>query len=260
MKRIGIIFGAMLCANIAYAETFTMTWLNEDKTTTYDTTTCESGDDITLPTAPTKRGYTFMGWGPNYTPIEYLEATGTQYIDTGFNFPYLMTRYKIVLDFSVPQQFLGTWDLNGYGGGLKGPYMGVQNQSKFVVGMASNYSSNVSASLNTRYIQEMDMTNGKYKVTRVSDNTTLVDMTFPVYTNTVTRPGFLLFAFAEVNNQVSSKNKNRIYSFKIYDNDTLVRDMIPVKDMNNVPCMFDKVNYQFYYNAGTGTFTAGPAL
>ena len=38
-----------------------MDWLNEDGTN-YTQTTCEAGGDIILPTAPTKRGYTFMGW------------------------------------------------------------------------------------------------------------------------------------------------------------------------------------------------------
>lgn len=51
-----------------------------------------------------------------------------------------------------------------------------------------------------------------------------------------------------------------IYSFKIYDNGTLIRDMIPVKDLSGVACMYDKVSGQFYYNAGTGDFIAGPDL
>lgn len=84
MKKIGIIFGTIFCIFAAYAETFTMTWLNEDITTTYDTTTCEAGDDITLPTAPTKRGYTFMGWTRNLCSViaDFNENGTTRYAKT----------------------------------------------------------------------------------------------------------------------------------------------------------------------------------
>lgn len=42
--------------------------------------------------------------------------------------------------------------------------------------------------------------------------------------------------------------KGKIYNFKIYDNDVLIRNMIPVLDKNGIACMYDKVNKKFYYN------------
>ncbi len=47
-----------------------------------------------------------------------------------------------------------------------------------------------------------------------------------------------------------------LYSCKIYDNDVLVRDFIPVIDSYNVACLYDKVERKYYYNKGTGTFIA----
>ena len=44
---------------------------------------------------------------------------------------------------------------------------------------------------------------------------------------------------------------------KIYDNGTLVRDMIPCKDPDGNIGMYDTVNAVFYGNAGTGEFVAG---
>ena len=55
------------------------------------------------------------------------------------------------------------------------------------------------------------------------------------------------------NNQLGSL---RIYSCKIYDNGTLVRDFKPYYDSNGVACLFDAVSGTYYYNAGTGVFTA----
>ena len=49
----------------------------------------------------------------------------------------------------------------------------------------------------------------------------------------------------------------RIYYCKIYDNDTLARDYIPVIDSSERPCLFDKVEKKCYYNQGTGEFLWG---
>ena len=59
MKRI---FGILLLmmTGASYADTETINWYVDGET--YTTTTCQSGGDITLQTAPVKRGHTFTGW------------------------------------------------------------------------------------------------------------------------------------------------------------------------------------------------------
>ncbi len=46
----------------------------------------------------------------------------------------------------------------------------------------------------------------------------------------------------------------KIYYVKIWQSGTLIRDLVPCLDDQNVPCMYDKVNDHTYYNAGNGTF------
>ena len=60
-----------------------------------------------------------------------------------------------------------------------------------------------------------------------------------------------------MNPQIMDYCKERIYSTKIYDSDTLVRDYIPVIDSTSRPCLFDKVGKECYYNQGTGEFLWG---
>ena len=49
-----------------------------------------------------------------------------------------------------------------------------------------------------------------------------------------------------------------MYSFKMYDqNDTLLRDYIPVRNSKNEVGLLDLVENKFYENKGTGTFTLG---
>lgn len=50
----------------------------------------------------------------------------------------------------------------------------------------------------------------------------------------------------------------RLYFCKIYDNGSLVRNLIPAKNSSGTLGLYDAVNNVFYTNAGTGTFTAGP--
>ena len=53
-----------------------------------------------------------------------------------------------------------------------------------------------------------------------------------------------------------------IYLIQIWNNDVLVRDLVPALDLTGVACMFDNVSAQFFYNAdsNTGNFIAGPVV
>lgn len=53
----------------------------------------------------------------------------------------------------------------------------------------------------------------------------------------------------------------RLYRFWIEDADgNYIRNMLPCKDKENKPCMYDTVSQQAFYNAGTGEFTVGEEL
>ena len=59
------------------------------------------------------------------------------------------------------------------------------------------------------------------------------------------------------NDEAIFKSKIMLYYMEVYDNDTLVRDYIPVLNSSNRPCLFDKVERKCYYNQGTGEFLYG---
>lgn len=50
------------------------------------------------------------------------------------------------------------------------------------------------------------------------------------------------------------------YAFHIIQSGVKVIDLVPAIDENNVVCFYDKVSGNYFYNAGSGTFTAGPAV
>jgi hypothetical protein len=65
-----------------------------------------------------------------------------------------------------------------------------------------------------------------------------------------------IFAVNSNNSVNAEKAKIRVYSCQIYDNGTLIRNYIPVL-YYGTPCLYDKVNKKYYYNAGTDEFLFG---
>lgn len=72
---------------------------------------------------------------------------------------------------------------------------------------------------------------------------------------------FLIFA-SYTNNGTSIDNRmfdGKVYYCKIFNNDILVRDYIPVR-IGQVGYMYDKVSKQLFGNQGTGNFILGPDI
>ena len=59
--------------------------------------------------------------------------------------------------------------------------------------------------------------------------------------------------------KTTTRASAKIYYCKIFNKSTgdLVRDFVPAKDKTNVVCLYDRVSGQYFYNQGTGSFTAG---
>ena len=235
----------MLCANIAYGDTMNINWIVDG--TTYDTTTCTVGGDVSLPTAPTKYGYTFRGW-INYTPIEYIQTTGAQNINPG------IVVGDNVIKVSVDLQLIQTSVSDtkpvfacGTDGGTNGGMatIGLYGSQWNMLLPGTSYNNFVNATTN-RIQFDFTINNGSASVTGDLNKTS---------TSSNYAYGA---AWRSKNCYIFGIIQYKLYSMKIYMNNTLIRDYVPALDYNDVPCLYDKVNNQFYYNTGSGAnFTAG---
>ena len=258
MKRFVFLLTTIFMCTISHAETFNQYWYVENNTPIQ--TTCETGGDITLPAAPTKYGYDFIGWEKlSYIRIEYLESTGTQYIDTGFK-PNQNSGLDIDFFSIRPNSIPGMVSDDNIG------YF-------FGVSVASIYTEilvyNTNGDMNTQYCYANGIYGhgtGKYKVHLRENSVNIIAEDGSSFKKTFEKTyyqiseNFTLFERNTIIKGVTSGHTVKIYSCKIYDNDILVRDFIPVLDLDGVPCMFDRVEGKFYYNAGTGQFVAGPVI
>lgn len=257
MKKFTILLLLLFCG-LARADTETINWYVG--TTLYDTTSCQTGGDIILPTQPTKRGHTFQGWY-FYTPIEYLESTGTQYINTGY-IPTPLTRTEIELKFTenfkmTGTSFFGTANYTAnFGTSSSG---GKQIFFWFCVYQSSGCTATPNLMLDPAVTTTKQTLVFDPKNKRVSYGTAKIQ-NITATARAATQPMYL---FAKNNGSsvdIFSARGMYVYAMRIYEDDILVRDIIPVLDENGVACMFDKMSSTFFYNAGTGNFAAGPII
>jgi len=245
MKKFLVLL-SILFSSFTYADTINLHWRNYDGTT-YQNSTCVIDGDLIIPaTTPTRYGYTFTGWKlGNYIPIEYLESTGTQYIDTGFT---PTTQTKVYIKYLIKNFNSSSGYIAIYGSKDTG------NKGIFVNWAEHWYVNNVYQQINLPVETNVNYEDTLYGTTWVHNAISYT--VSPVAANSLN-----IFLFARnANNTPERIGSLQIFICKIYDNNTLVRDFIPVLDENNVPCMFDMVEGKFYYNAGTGQFIAGPLL
>ena len=233
----------MLFCFTAYAQTETLNWYMDGQT--YATTTCESGNDILLPTTPTeKTGYTFIGWG-EYIPIEYIETTGTQYINTNFLLnKYMRFEYDISLTTKMSDIDIG------------GGYFGIRFKNYFKVYINKHEYMPCNTIIDReKHTLTLDAYNDIASVDNcsVSMNGDMEDYsgTFVIYIATWN---------IGTGGQVWSRHPARHYGLRFYERDVLVRDFVPALDKNGTPCMYEKIQKKFYYNAGTGDLIAGPII
>lgn len=188
-----------------------------------------------------------------FTEVEYLESTGTQYIDTGVlpvNDMEFECKFTFTSLVSTNLTIVGSRD-----GEKRCQPIGAYN-NKWSASIGGSYDANgTSVSANTPYIIKSTIINGQTIITNVNGSQA------STCTSTTGLPSQELYIFARKfygnTDPADSKVNGKLYFLKIKANGVLVRDFIPALDANDVPCMYDRVTKTAYYNAGTGEFGIG---
>lgn len=184
--------------------------------------------------------------------VDYIAGTGTQYIDLGLTVTNL---HRLYLEFSIDDTSQAGQRIFGsrYNSGTRGfDVMMASTAPLFADMWNSSYRALVRpATANIVYVVEIDKNARTIKSGGVvlASNTTLFSQTF-------TTPGNVrLF---DCQNGVSGTCFiGKIYSCKIWNGETLVRDLVPVR-VGTTGYMYDLVGKGLYGNVGTGSFTVGP--
>lgn len=185
--------------------------------------------------------------------VEYLESTGTQWIDTGI-YPGNTTQTDI--SFMLRGNTASTsYDcVAACEGNSVFYWISARNGStkdRYLLNTKSDSApSVVTRTLNVRHNVSFNVVSNKAIVDGVTYSLGSVTNTCSM---TLTLWGEHLFS------HVSYMSIARIYSVAITDRSTgtVLRDMIPVR-VGNVGYMYDRVSGQLFGNGGTGSFVLGP--
>lgn len=179
--------------------------------------------------------------GPAYdAPVEYLQSSGTQYIDTGVLFQIglqIDVEAKINSNYSTTQVLLGPSASGGcwlgnvsYNSGS----FGVGGNSSQVIGR-----SNSKTSMTLNYIQGSTKLVGNGVTRTISRGTNPTTTTIKLFS---TGSGYYSYA--------------NIYSCCISLNSEILADFIPVR-RNGIGYLYDRISGKLFGNSGTGSFTYG---
>ena len=185
-----------------------------------------------------------------YIECEYIESTGTQYIDTK---EVANDIKKINLKFSL------TGDVNNHQGVLGGGY--TTNSCTFQV-LFSNFNKTIAAAWGTcRASSGFDT---DVHIAQLSDTKLVLDNTEFDSSGESISDSRNIFLFArqsdDLGNGIQQYSYCRIYSCEMFDSTKKVRNFIPCyKKENNINKIgfFDTINNEFFENSGTGQFEKG---
>ena len=180
-----------------------------------------------------------------YTEVDYLQSSGTQYIDTGRK---LTQDSDITIDFMIVGEKIRDAAIFGARESASKNNLGLfQNRNPVVL------SGDFSEYKNHRFTTATSLNRTKIQMNKagvwVND---IMKRVWSDVANFETPTNGLLFDVGN-NNWTNNKAVMRLYSYTDGD----AQQLVPCLDANGVPCMFDFVSRKSFYNAGTGSFTWG---
>ena len=200
-----------------------------------------------------------------YTELEYIESSGTQYIDLGrkvrsdYKYKTKVVWTQLTMTTLMASKENQTW--------TTGKYLGItysQTNVRVWMSRASSSTSDITSrttfEITTNTIYDIDWRPSESKL--IYNGTTLTGSGTQQSTSVFeTANNMYLFAGNNVT-EANAFDYVKMYYWQMYDTDgtTLLMNLVPCKNPSNVVGMYDTVNDVFYQNAGTGDFIAGSAV
>lgn len=187
------------------------------------------------------------GLPSGYTQLEYIESTGTQYIDTN-----IIGNSNLRIEASMQMTEARTWRWL-FGSRIRA------NQAAIGLETGGSTTALRGEYGNQTYPYDIDPT----IILNINFNKNIcnVNSISKTYSVETFESNCNLIIFARTDNgTISSFSYAKLYYFKIYNDDILTRNFIPCKNSSDEIGLYDVVSQSFFANSGTGVFVAGPEL
>jgi hypothetical protein len=188
----------------------------------------------------------------NAARIQYLESTGTQYVDTGV-VPTINTKfvYDMRLTDVENTSYFGSFSANNRFQ-LTNTLSNSRTVFRFACGISSDSAIDTNIAADTdRHLFSIDLGGGSCVVS-------VDDSTFTRTIGTSLVDGYSVYLLSRHNVNGASASKGALYAAKHYENGILCHDWVPVR-VGTVGYLFDRMSGQLFGNQGTGDpFVLGP--
>lgn len=186
--------------------------------------------------------------GQSLVEAEYIESSGTQYVDSG-------VVGKSGLEVNATWMFTTSNSyavIGSVSNGVRIYPFHVSSTPSWGYGYGSWVEAGVSPSVNVVYNIYSKLYAGE-QILAINGTTVASGTNASTYNNGANMYIFALHNSGSANNHSSA----RLYGMQIYDNGTMVRDYAPYLRSDGVYGLYDKANNKFYTNAGSGSFVGG---
>lgn len=192
-----------------------------------------------------QRAQAQSGLPDGYTALEYIQSSGTQYIDTGRK---LTQDSDITIDFSIVGEIYRDAGIFGSRqSALKNNLTLFQNKNPIV------FSGDFSEYQKHRFSVASSLERTKIQINKagvwVND---ILKKSWSDVADFETPTNGLIFDVGN-NNWTNNKAVMRLYSYTDGD----AQQLVPCLDANGVPCLYDLIGKTALYNQGAGSFTWG---
>ena len=192
-----------------------------------------------------------------YQEVEYIQSNGTQYIDLNIVATSIQRQYiEFGWGSGSPRVLNGSYDKNLTDGSFSGLVYISGHPRLFIYPAAS-------PSIDCGYLPPQDYTKQYYDIDMRGD-AYCCNINGTIYIGeqnkniSTTLSMYLLYCHTVDDYYSSQKARGRLFSYKLWQNNNLVRDLVPCyRKADGVIGLYDLVNGTFYTNAGTGSFTKG---
>ena len=185
------------------------------------------------------------GLPEGYTAVEYIQSSGTQYIDTG---------RKLTQDSDITIDFMIVGEINRNAGIFGSRTSASQNNLTLFQGVSpSVFSGDFSEYRKHRFAADSSLERTKIQMNKngvwVND---ILKKSWSDIADFETPTNGLIFDVGN-NNWAERKAIMRLYGYT----DGNAQRLVPCLDANGVPCLYDLIGKTALYNQGAGSFTWG---
>lgn len=184
------------------------------------------------------------GLPEGYTAVEYIQSSGTQYIDTGRK---LTQDSDITIDFSIVGENRNAGIFGSRESASK------NNLALFQDGGAGYFVGDFSEYRQHRFLMTLTLERTKIRTNKagvwIND---ILKKSWSDVADFETPTNGLIFDIGN-NNWTGNKAVMRLYSYTDGD----AQQLVPCLDANGVPCLYDLIGKTALYNQGAGSFTWG---